>query len=128
VAGYEAEMADAACCGMAGAYGYEKEHYEASRAAGERGLFPAIRAHANAQVAVMGTSCRQQVEHFTGRHVRHVVERCARRSGSRPRPGRMARPAPSGDVRGARHAQRRVVMLSVARTSTDDPVDREVSR
>lgn len=74
VAGYEAEMADAACCGMAGAYGYEKEHYEASRAAGERGLFPAIRAHADAQVAVMGTSCRQQVQHFTGRHARHVVE------------------------------------------------------
>ena len=74
LAGYQAEMTDAACCGMAGAYGYEKEHYEASRAAGERGLFPLIRAHAEAQVAVMGTSCRQQVEHFTGRRPRHVVE------------------------------------------------------
>ncbi|MBI4012005.1 MAG: 4Fe-4S dicluster domain-containing protein [Candidatus Rokubacteria bacterium] len=74
LAGYRAEMVDAACCGMAGAFGYEKEHYEASRAAGERGLFPAIRAHAEAQVAVMGTSCRQQVEHFTGRRARHVVE------------------------------------------------------
>lgn len=74
LAGYRAEMADAACCGMAGAYGYEKEHYEASRTAGERGLFPLIRAQAGAQVAVMGTSCRQQVEHFTGRRPRHVVE------------------------------------------------------
>lgn len=74
LAGYQAEMADAPCCGMAGAYGYEKEHYEASRAAGERNLFPLIRAHAEAQVAVMGTSCRQQVEHFTGRRARHVVE------------------------------------------------------
>ncbi len=74
LAGYQAEMADAACCGMAGAYGFEKEHYEASRAAGERALFPVIRAHADAQVAVMGTSCRQQVEHFTGRRARHVVE------------------------------------------------------
>jgi Fe-S oxidoreductase len=74
LAGYEAEMADAACCGMAGAYGYEKEHYEASRAAGERGLFPIVRASAGAQVAVMGTSCRQQVEHFTGHRPRHVVE------------------------------------------------------
>ncbi len=74
LAGYQAEMADAPCCGMAGAYGYEKEHYEASRAAGERNLFPLIRANAGAQVAVMGTSCRQQVEHFTGRRARHVVE------------------------------------------------------
>jgi Fe-S oxidoreductase len=74
LAGYRAEMADAACCGMAGAYGYEKEHYEASWAAGERGLFPLIRARAEAQVAVMGTSCRQQIEHFIGRRPRHVVE------------------------------------------------------
>lgn len=74
LAGYQAEMVDAACCGMAGAYGYEKEHYQASREAGERALFPAIRARAGAQIAVMGTSCRQQVEHFTGRRPRHVVE------------------------------------------------------
>lgn len=74
LAGYQAEMADAPCCGMAGAYGFEKEHYAASRAAGERALFPIIREHPNAQVAVMGTSCRQQVQHFTGRRPRHVVE------------------------------------------------------
>jgi Fe-S oxidoreductase len=73
-AGYRTELVDAACCGMAGAFGYEREHYEASRAAGERGLFPIIRAHPEARVAVMGTSCRQQVEHFTGRRARHVVE------------------------------------------------------
>lgn len=40
LAGYRAEMADAACCRMAGASGYEKEHYEASRAAGERASSP----------------------------------------------------------------------------------------
>jgi Fe-S oxidoreductase len=74
LAGYQADMADAPCCGMAGAYGYEKEHYEASRAAGERALFPIIREHAGAQVAVMGVSCRQQVEHFTGRRPRHMIE------------------------------------------------------
>jgi hypothetical protein len=45
----------------------QSEHHEASRAAGERGLFPAIRARPGAALAVMGTSCRQQVEHFTGR-------------------------------------------------------------
>ena len=74
LAGYDAELADAGCCGMAGAYGFEKEHYAASRAAGEKALFPAVRARADAQVAVMGTSCRQQIPHFTGRPARHMVE------------------------------------------------------
>jgi Fe-S oxidoreductase len=74
LAGYDAEMADAPCCGMAGSYGFEKEHYEASRAAGERALFPIVRSRPRARVAVMGTSCRQQVEHFTGRQPRHMVE------------------------------------------------------
>jgi len=74
LAGYRAEMADAPCCGMAGTYGYEKEHYESSRAAGERALFPQVRAHPGADVAVMGASCRQQIEHFTGRRPRHVAE------------------------------------------------------
>jgi hypothetical protein len=50
----------------------EKEHYEASRAAGERGLFP--RAHVEARVALMRISWRQQVEHFTLRRPRHMVE------------------------------------------------------
>jgi Fe-S oxidoreductase len=74
LAGYRAEMADAGCCGMAGAYGFEKEHYAASREAGERALFPAVRARPEAQVVVMGTSCRQQIPHFTGRPVRHLAE------------------------------------------------------
>ena len=74
LAGYDAEMADAPCCGMAGSYGFEKEHYEASRAAGERALFPIVRSRPDADIAVMGTSCRQQVEHFTGRKPRHMIE------------------------------------------------------
>jgi Fe-S oxidoreductase len=59
---------------MAGAYGFEKEHYAASREAGERALFPAVRAHPDAQIAVMGVSCRQQIPHFTERPARHMVE------------------------------------------------------
>jgi Fe-S oxidoreductase len=74
LAGYEPEFVNTACCGMAGAFGYEKEHYELSRAAGERELFPAVREHADAQVVVMGVSCRQQIEHFTGRPVRHLAQ------------------------------------------------------
>lgn len=74
LAGYQTEFVNTACCGMAGAFGYEKEHYEASWAAGERELFPAVRAHPEAQVVVAGVSCRHQIEHFTGRHTRHVAQ------------------------------------------------------
>jgi Fe-S oxidoreductase len=74
LAGYETDAINAACCGMAGAYGYEREHYEPSRQAGERVLFPTIRENPEAGVVAMGISCRQQIEHFTGRPVRHLVE------------------------------------------------------
>jgi len=63
------------CCGMAGSFGYEKEHYEISRKIGEDRLFPAIReAPPETVIAVSGVSCRQQIEHFTQRRTRHVVE------------------------------------------------------
>jgi Fe-S oxidoreductase len=73
-AGYDAEMVRAPCCGMAGAFGFEKEHYEASRKAFERALGPAVEAHPDAQLVVMGISCRKQIEHFTGRPVWHLAE------------------------------------------------------
>jgi len=74
LAGYETELVNAACCGMAGAFGYEKEHYELSRDAGEKGVFPALRAQPEAEVVVTGVSCRQQIEHFTGRQTRHLAQ------------------------------------------------------
>ncbi len=58
---------DAGCCGMAGSFGYAEEHYELSRAIGERRLFPAVRAAGPGDVVVAaGTSCRHQVQDFTG--------------------------------------------------------------
>ena len=58
---------DAGCCGMAGSFGYSKDHYEVSRAIGERKLFPQIRGAAAADVIVAaGTSCRHQIHDFTG--------------------------------------------------------------
>ncbi|MDA1127826.1 MAG: FAD-binding protein [Chloroflexi bacterium] len=73
--GYQVELINAGCCGMAGSFGYEKEHYDLSMKIGEEALFPAIRAkHSDWEVAVMGVSCRQQVEHGTGRKARHLVE------------------------------------------------------
>jgi FAD/FMN-containing dehydrogenase/Fe-S oxidoreductase len=72
IPGAEVIDLDAGCCGMAGSFGYEKEHYEISRAVGEQGLFPAIRrADADTILVAPGFSCRLQIEHFTGRIAVH---------------------------------------------------------
>jgi len=66
VPGSDVIDADAGCCGMAGSFGYEKEHYGISRAVGERSLFPAIReSESDTVVVAPGFSCRQQIRHFT---------------------------------------------------------------
>jgi Fe-S oxidoreductase len=58
---------DAGCCGMAGSFGYAREHYDVSRQIGERVLLPAARAMQGGTVlAASGVSCRQQVLHFAG--------------------------------------------------------------
>jgi FAD/FMN-containing dehydrogenase/Fe-S oxidoreductase len=66
---------DAGCCGMAGSFGYAKEHYEVSRQIGERKLLPAARAMTSGTVLVApGTSCREQVAHFTGVKALHPAQ------------------------------------------------------
>jgi FAD/FMN-containing dehydrogenase/Fe-S oxidoreductase len=78
IPGAEAREVDSGCCGMAGSFGYESEHYAISQAIGERALFPAVRALApNAQVVAMGTSCRHQIADGAGRPARHLVEALA---------------------------------------------------
>jgi Fe-S oxidoreductase len=63
---------DAGCCGMAGSFGYDKGHYEVSRAIGERKLFPAVRGREPGTVIVAaGTSCRHQIHDFTGETAVH---------------------------------------------------------
>jgi FAD/FMN-containing dehydrogenase/Fe-S oxidoreductase len=58
---------DAGCCGMAGSFGYTRDHFDVSRAIGERKLFPAIRTRpAESVVVAGGTSCRHQMADFTG--------------------------------------------------------------
>jgi FAD/FMN-containing dehydrogenase/Fe-S oxidoreductase len=58
---------DSGCCGMAGSWGYARDHFDVSRAIGEHRLFPAIRNRpAGAVVAAAGTSCRHQIRDFTG--------------------------------------------------------------
>ena len=75
LAGYQVEEVNSGCCGMAGSFGYEAEHYDISMEIGKLRLFPAVEAKGEDwEVAVTGVSCRQQVEHGTERRARHLVE------------------------------------------------------
>jgi FAD/FMN-containing dehydrogenase/Fe-S oxidoreductase len=75
IPGAEVTEVDAGCCGMAGSFGYEAEHYGLSMRIGELRLFPAIRAEPPATIlAATGVSCRQQIAHGTGRTARHPLE------------------------------------------------------
>jgi FAD/FMN-containing dehydrogenase/Fe-S oxidoreductase len=79
--GTEVEVVDSGCCGMAGLFGYEKDHYEVSMRMGERRLFPAVRAagHRERVVVAPGTSCRDQISGGTGRYALHPAEYLASR-------------------------------------------------
>jgi Fe-S oxidoreductase len=72
---YSVEVIPSGCCGMAGSFGYEKEHYDLSMQIGELVLLPAVRkADTNTLIAAPGTSCRHQVKDGTGRKALHPVE------------------------------------------------------
>lgn len=72
---YTVETIPSGCCGMAGSFGYEKEHYALSMQVGELVLFPTVRKQASdVIIAAPGTSCRHQVKDGTGRHALHPVE------------------------------------------------------
>jgi len=79
VPGLEVSHIESSCCGMAGSFGYEAEHYETSMKMGELALLPAVRnAGADALIVADGTSCRHQIADGTGRralHVARVLER-----------------------------------------------------
>mgnify|MGYP001818450800 CR=1 FL=1 len=63
------------CCGMAGSFGYEKEHYQISQKIGEEILFPTVQKLKQTHAIVAnGFSCRHQIEHFTGVKAKHWVE------------------------------------------------------
>jgi len=72
---YTVQTIPSGCCGMAGSFGYEKEHYELSMKIAELILLPAIRKQAeDVIIAAPGTSCRHQVKDGTGRIAKHPVE------------------------------------------------------
>jgi Fe-S oxidoreductase len=74
-ANYKVEVIPSGCCGMAGSFGYEREHYELSMKIGELVLFPAVRTMKEAEViAAPGTSCRHQIKDGTGKKSYHPAE------------------------------------------------------
>jgi FAD/FMN-containing dehydrogenase/Fe-S oxidoreductase len=70
----DVEVVDSGCCGMAGLFGYEKGHYEASMQMGERKLFPAVRGAGERVVVAPGTSCREQILDGTEHLALHPAE------------------------------------------------------
>ncbi len=72
---YTVKEIPSGCCGMAGSFGYEKEHFELSMKVGELVLFPAVRkASAKTLITAPGTSCRHQIHDGTGRSAVHPIE------------------------------------------------------
>ena len=72
---YEVQLIPSGCCGMAGSFGYEKEHYDLSMQIGELVLFPTIRAqNIETEIVASGTSCRHQIHDGTQRHAKHNAE------------------------------------------------------
>lgn len=65
---------DDGCCGVAGSFGFEAEHYDLSIQIGEQRLLPAVREAPDAMIVASGVSCREQIEHGTGRQALHPVE------------------------------------------------------
>jgi Fe-S oxidoreductase len=74
VPGLEVNVLDAGCCGMAGSFGFEKEHYDLSVQIAELALLPALRADPDAAVVAPGTSCRHQIRDLDGRRALHPLE------------------------------------------------------
>jgi Fe-S oxidoreductase len=73
--GSQVQELDAGCCGMAGSFGFEREHYDLSMQIGAMRLFPAVSSsEEDTLISATGVSCRQQIAHGTGRRAYHPVE------------------------------------------------------
>jgi glycerol-3-phosphate dehydrogenase subunit C len=73
IPGFSFEVVESSCCGMAGSFGLEAEHYETSMRMAELSLLPAVRAAPQAPLIANGFSCRHQIAHGSGRKARHVA-------------------------------------------------------
>jgi FAD/FMN-containing dehydrogenase/Fe-S oxidoreductase len=74
-AGFDVTEVDSGCCGMAGSFGFEKEHYDVSVTLGNRRLVPAVKAAPeDTEIVAPGISCRQQIAHLAERRAKHPAE------------------------------------------------------
>jgi Fe-S oxidoreductase len=74
IPGLKVSVIESSCCGMAGSFGYEAEHYDVSQAMGELSLFPAVRnAVSDTLLVADGTSCRHQIQDGTAKSAQHVA-------------------------------------------------------
>jgi Fe-S oxidoreductase len=73
IPGAEPRLIETSCCGMAGSFGYDDNHYEISMRMAELSLLPAVRDNPDAIIVADGTSCRHQIAHGAGRPARHVA-------------------------------------------------------
>jgi FAD/FMN-containing dehydrogenase/Fe-S oxidoreductase len=95
--GLDYELLSAGCCGMAGGFGFEKEHYEVSIAVGERILLPIVRNTLKETLIIAdGFSCREQIAQVTGRqalHLAQVIQMAIRDDAHTPRNGALSQPS-----------------------------------
>jgi FAD/FMN-containing dehydrogenase/Fe-S oxidoreductase len=93
--GLDYTILDSGCCGMAGSFGFERDHYDVSMKVGELVLLPAVRqAAADTLIVASGFSCRTQIQQATGRRAVHVAELLDMAATGHPAPG-IRHPAPA---------------------------------
>jgi Fe-S oxidoreductase len=73
IPGASPELIETSCCGMAGSFGYDADHYDVSMQMAELSLLPAVRRNPDAIIVADGTSCRHQIAHGAGARARHVA-------------------------------------------------------
>jgi FAD/FMN-containing dehydrogenase/Fe-S oxidoreductase len=73
IPGADPQLIETSCCGMAGSFGYDADHYEISMQMAELSLLPAVRKNPDAIIVADGTSCRHQIAHGAGRQARHIA-------------------------------------------------------
>lgn len=71
--GFEPEVIDAGCCGIAGTFGYDAEHYELSMQVGELGVLPKVREIGNRELVSSGAACRMQIKQGAGVDAKHPL-------------------------------------------------------
>jgi FAD/FMN-containing dehydrogenase/Fe-S oxidoreductase len=74
IPGVDARLLETGCCGMAGSFGFEAEHYDLSVAIARQDLIPALEQHPDAVAVATGTSCRHQIHDLAGKHALHPLE------------------------------------------------------